>query len=79
MGYLSLSTPLIGHTLEKQSSMAAAKNHQEARGACSPRPWKMFEPQVGEICWKLGYDVSCGFDGCKDFPDRKWADPLSWQ
>jgi len=28
----------------------------------------MFEPQVGEICWKLGYDVSCGFDGCKDGP-----------
>lgn len=37
------------------------------------QPWRMFEPQVGEICWKLGYDVSCGFDGCKEFIDAwKW-------
>ena len=26
----------------------------------------MFEPRVAEISWTVGYDVSCGYDGCKD-------------
>jgi len=37
------------------------------------QPWKMFEPRVAEISWTVGYDVSCGYDGCKEFIDAwKW-------
>ena len=37
----------------------------------------MFEMRVAEIIWKVGYDISCGFEGCKEFIDAwKWLATL---